>query len=300
MRRIVRSSAPGKIHLIGEHSSVYGKPAILAAIDKRVVVAIEKAPQKVKQNKTLLSIQKYLNKKFKIPIESFLVSTDGNLPIGRGMGSSAAYSSALAACLFDFYNLKFDLDEIYNAAYEGEKIIHGNPSGGDLAACVYGGIIYFRKESENVKLYKKINPKKNFSFFAIDSGKSVESTKEMVLRVSHLPKKRIEKFCCDQEILSKKMADEIMDGLDVSKTINMAEKNLETIRVVGAEAKNIIQNLNSKGFSAKISGGGGVKKGSGMIIVEGSNPKRITNLCNKNGWESFSINIEDEGVRLEK
>ena len=34
----VKASAPGKIHLIGEHSVVYGEPAILAAVGKRFFV----------------------------------------------------------------------------------------------------------------------------------------------------------------------------------------------------------------------------------------------------------------------
>ena len=33
---MISVSAPGKIHFLGEHTAVYGKPAILAAIDKRV------------------------------------------------------------------------------------------------------------------------------------------------------------------------------------------------------------------------------------------------------------------------
>src|SRR6266481_390994 len=35
-------SAPGKIHLMGEHTVVYGKPALLAAINKRCFVEITK------------------------------------------------------------------------------------------------------------------------------------------------------------------------------------------------------------------------------------------------------------------
>jgi mevalonate kinase len=39
---MARASAPGKVHLIGEHSVVYGKPAILAAIGKRCNVEVRK------------------------------------------------------------------------------------------------------------------------------------------------------------------------------------------------------------------------------------------------------------------
>ena len=39
---MTKASAPGKVHLIGEHSVVYGKPAILAAIGKRCHVEVKK------------------------------------------------------------------------------------------------------------------------------------------------------------------------------------------------------------------------------------------------------------------
>jgi mevalonate kinase len=39
---MVKASAPGKVHLIGEHAVVYGEPAILASIGKRIWVEAEK------------------------------------------------------------------------------------------------------------------------------------------------------------------------------------------------------------------------------------------------------------------
>lgn len=41
----MKVSAPGKIHLIGEHAVVYGEPAILAAIDRRTFVKIQPSPK---------------------------------------------------------------------------------------------------------------------------------------------------------------------------------------------------------------------------------------------------------------
>ncbi len=50
---MLKVSAPGKIHLIGEHSVVYGEPAILAAIGRRVYVEVERAEFNKITDKTL-------------------------------------------------------------------------------------------------------------------------------------------------------------------------------------------------------------------------------------------------------
>lgn len=78
-----------------------------------------------------------------------------DLPIGAGLGSSASFSSCLAAgflTLFDFIQTpkcsengsnkgiwsKQELELINKWAYFGEKIIHGNPSGVDNSVATFG------------------------------------------------------------------------------------------------------------------------------------------------------------------
>ena len=78
------------------------------------------------------------------------------LPIGAGLGSSAALSSALsAALLFTKGRIEFDerisaaaAEQINAYAFLAEKVIHGNPSGVDNAVAVHGGALSFARAHE--------------------------------------------------------------------------------------------------------------------------------------------------------
>lgn len=74
------------------------------------------------------------------------------LPLGSGLGSSASFSVALSAALLalsDSVKLDFshqgwqmfedsELDLVNKWAFEGEKILHGKPSGIDNTVSTYG------------------------------------------------------------------------------------------------------------------------------------------------------------------
>ncbi|PIO34284.1 hypothetical protein AB205_0050140 [Aquarana catesbeiana] len=81
------------------------------------------------------------------------------LPPGAGLGSSAAYSVCLAAALLtvsgriscpvqegteDARWTETELKLINNWAFQGEKVIHGNPSGVDNAVATLGGALQYQ------------------------------------------------------------------------------------------------------------------------------------------------------------
>ena len=313
MKKTIKASAPGKIHLIGEHSSVYGKPAILCAISKRVTVSIsESSRSSISHNdpalkKAIETLKNSIERKYKTKFPALYIDISTDLPIGRGLGSSAALCAAAATALFGIGGLVGSLDEIYEAAYVGEKVFHGNPSGGDVAVSVYGGAIWFRKETEKIKTIKRLKFKNSILNNAvfIDSGKPVESTKEMVVGVvGNLYKsnrKVVDSFLEDQEKLTKDLSNALFEKstVDVFDCVKKAEKNLEAIGVVGGKAKKIISTLKKEGYAAKISGGGGIADGSGIIIALGENKSKILKLCKTNGWESLAFTLGEEGVRIE-
>ena len=147
--------APGKIIISGEHFVVHGSNALAATIDKTVKVYSETSdknsilsridnrvyntkmnpnnPVSVVRDETL----EYLNQKGKIKI-----TIESNIPRGSGLGSSSAVSVATAASIASLFGKKLDNKTLYEIALKGEKIIHGTPSGIDVAASVYGCLLY--------------------------------------------------------------------------------------------------------------------------------------------------------------
>jgi mevalonate kinase len=80
------------------------------------------------------------------------LTVSANLPIGAGLGSSAAFSACLAAALliahghvskYDFPPAEVDAVDAWS--FLSEKVLHGNPSGIDNAVAVRGGAVAFTR-----------------------------------------------------------------------------------------------------------------------------------------------------------
>ncbi len=307
-------SAPAKIHLMGEHSVVHGRPAVLAAIDKHVTVTLQESKNNegfiFENNDKSLSdfrhiIETSIKTYFKdISIPSYSATITSTIPIGTGLGSSAALSAISTATLLEFLEIPFDNALVFKIAYEGEKFFHGNPSGGDLAVVIEGGLLYFRKEFEFLKSFSKLDFNISNSvnnFYIINSGRPEESTLTMVKHVGELKEKnteKIEKIFWNQEKITKDLVTALKDGNEdlIIKCIRQGEKNLETLEVVGEKAKTIISDIESIGGAAKISGGGGVKNGSGMLLTYCTDNAKIEKLCGEKNLELEPIKIVEQGI----
>ena len=312
---MITFSAPGKIHLLGEHTVVYGKPALLSAIDKRICVTLSPSTKETVQDLDpqlqLLkqTVEEIITKKFKIKrIPRYEISIRSELPIGSGLGSSAALSVAFSASLLRLLSISTDLATINEIAYEGEKIFHGKPAGADNTTVCYGGFIWYRKELEELKVFhsieKKIHPTIE-QFFLIDSGKPVETTKEMVKKVAILKSKnpsKVKKIFDEQEELTRLLLLALVDGnhRQLISIIRRGEKNLEALGVVGKKSKEMIEEIEQVGGACKILGGGGFKEGSGMLLAYHKSPEKLLAIINKNDWQHMKIKLGVDGLREEK
>jgi mevalonate kinase len=108
----IRVSVPGKIHFMGEHAVVYGKPALLSAINLRLTVTIqEQDPKKLSQEKIVIISSEpidharfavdFLLDQLQIKDTGYITITiDSQIPAGFHLGSSAAVAVGLQSIIF--------------------------------------------------------------------------------------------------------------------------------------------------------------------------------------------------------
>jgi mevalonate kinase len=312
----VTVSAPGKINIMGEHAVVYGKPSLLAAIDKRLRVTISPGVSGITihtKDKEVKEFMEYaltiVQKEYKIdgfPPMSIDVISD--IPFGYHLGSSASLAVAtVGACVY-FVKKLWNPMEINRLAYEAEKKQHGNPSGGDNTAVCFGGFLWYRRELEFLRSIWQLpfRPKENVShFFLINTGKPEETTREMVAMVASRVKSQessMERIFSENEKQTRRISVALKEGLehDVVDAMIKGERTLEEMGVVSKKVQPVIRAIEKEGGAAKILGGGGMAGGVGFLLCYHHDPDHIATICQPYGYAIEPVILGEEGVRLEK
>ena len=168
-------SAPAKFILFGEHAVVFGYPAIampvvdirayvtllidqsidepfLDALDLRNRVSIRSKTCPPEMRHFIEAIQ--LVSAFggiEIPDRGWALTIRSDIPISRGLGSSAAISVALVKALYRLSEIELSTDRLIQLSYELEKQHHGTPSGIDNTVVSLENPIYYRR-GEKIRL----------------------------------------------------------------------------------------------------------------------------------------------------
>lgn len=139
-------SGLGKLILCGEHAVVHGHPAIAFAVDLQTRVTLRRddgATHVVDDGGTDPRLTEAIE--LALPETGWEVQIASTLPVGRGMGSSAALAVALARARAAHEGRQLDPDEVFARAMPLERVFHGNPSGLDVAVSARGGAIRYRR-----------------------------------------------------------------------------------------------------------------------------------------------------------
>jgi mevalonate kinase len=152
----------GKIILLGEHSVVYGYPALAAALDRGVSVDAVPTPaggplrvDVPSWNLKLTADDDHSFARGLCAIADAIglgrppltLIGDAQIPPGAGLGASAAFAVAVSRALLAHLKKPTDVAAVTTAANASETVLHGTASGVDVALAVQGGIGVFRKSN---------------------------------------------------------------------------------------------------------------------------------------------------------
>lgn len=162
-RLYATSSAQAKVILGGEHSVVYGGPALVAGIPRGLQLQAEALPDPQapidlqipdwelslrldpeEQNPVSRAVLEVLGH-CDAPLRGFRISGQSTIPARAGLGSSAALSVAIARLAL---GPNASLETLRQASLAGEGIFHGSPSGIDTECSLRGGLWRFVRGQE--------------------------------------------------------------------------------------------------------------------------------------------------------
>lgn len=309
--RSVTYKAPAKVILSGEHAVVYGKPALISGLGQYITITVSDGKSDEGTISEIIQpvievVQKHL-KNASYPEVS--ISFQNEIPIGRGLGSSAAGAVALTAALVHFYTGKAPEKDLINTlAYKAEKHFHGTPSGADNTTCCFGGLIFYRKEFEFLKTISALNCKLpeaiESKLFLIDTGKPLESTAEMVKQVSLFyngnPAEADEILYKIEKTTKRMVVSVIKEDIEgFRKAIEENHNYLVQLGVVSQNAINLLSDLKEYGVG-KITGAGGKKHGAGFILFLSVDPEKTQLFLQEKRIPFISFIQDFHGVQYQE
>ena len=279
----ISAFAPGKLILMGEHAVVYGHQAVAIAVDRGMTVTLDEidGPSRL-ANGEISDPRLESAIRTVLPDEGVSVHIDSNLPIGRGMGSSAALAVALAKASLQFEGRPFTASEINKRAFSVERVFHGNPSGVDHTVSMRGGALLYRKANEKADFEALNIP--NLPIVVIDSG-SAGNTAHMVEGV----RKRLSTVSpyLDQigELVSTTIPSLVSGDFEaIGQAWHENHWLLKAIGVSTPILDEIVKVSENEGsYGSKLAGAGG----GGIVIALAPDSAPIIEAANAHGWTAF-------------
>ncbi|KAL8159539.1 hypothetical protein V2J09_001076 [Rumex salicifolius] len=248
---------------------------------------------------------------------SATVTVSSELPMGSGLGSSAAFSVSLSGALLAQSSsisldrskndwLAFDeseLDLVNKWAFEGEKIIHGKPSGIDNTVSTYGHMIKFR--SGDLTRLKSSMPIK----MMITNTRVGRNTKALVAGVSERairhPDAMASVFSAVDSIsnelsviIQSTATDEISLTEKEEKLEELMEMNQGLLQCMGVSHTSIEAVLRTTlkyKLSSKLTGAGG---GGCVLTLLPTLVDKVKAELESLGFQCFTAGIGGDGVEI--
>ncbi len=325
------TSAPGKVYLFGEHAVVYGEPAIPCAIGRRAWVTAERRESGLVVSAENLSLDGftvrwdgnadeqpdvdvpttlveaalgYVNgavdqarEAANAPDAGFELTVESDLPLGAGLGSSAAVVVAAIDAAARALGTELSRDELADRAYRVEYDVQdGDASRADTFCSTVGGAVRVEGEQRG----RLPDPPQLPFVVGYDGGSG--DTGELVARVGRLREEY--GFAADTV---RAIGDVVRQGEralaedDVSKVGRLMDFDHGLLSALGVSSRT----LDAMVWAARDAGADGAKLtgagGGGCVVALGKPAEVLTALeYTPECEQAFPAELDTEGVRRER
>jgi len=290
-----RAFGHGKVILLGDHAVVYGHPAVAAALSRGVSAeAAEGVPGLTVPGMGLVArphdgtpagavLGAILDR---MGVSDVAVHLESDLPIGAGLGSSAAMAAAVAGAIARLRGLD---DALARAGAEAAEVVaHGTPSGIDLGAAWSGEVGHFQRGAG----WRPLHLQHPLSLCVGLTGRS-RDTRIQVAAVRRL---------CEQTPFGARLVDllgevatageaALIEGRtrDLGRLFDVAQGLLAALGVSSAEIETLVHAARAAGAEgAKLTGAGG---GGAVIALAPGGEEAVLARWRSIGFEGFVATI---------
>lgn len=304
------ASAPGKFVILGEHSVVYGRPAITLAADLRMTVAVRRSAWNTMNGEKLdfrrQAHIRHLTRNLRHAIDMLTYS---EIPVGSGMGSSAALSASMAMALASMEDREMSEEQIMREAYDAEFYAQGNGSPMDASSCVHGGGLTVNMPgSEGRRLWTVERGGRRWEFrdlevprmtFVIGNTGIRAPTGPQVAKVHRYMERN--SFAC--EVIDD-IADVTIEGgnalrrNDVEALGRLMTQDHKLLSILGVSCDPLNKLVNASlpySYGAKLTGSGG----GGCMVALTDRAEQVCEAIRSRGGTPYVVRTGGKGVSME-
>ena len=281
----VDGRAAGKVILLGEHGVVYGRHALALPLPDAVRVSLSEAPALAHDLPG--DFVACLLGALGVPDASWRIDVDSRLPIGKGLGSSAAIAVAIARAFNARLGLGLDDERINAVAFESEKLAHGSPSGIDNTLATVAEPMLFRNDGR--LRYERVEPAGRPPL-VIAWGEEVGRTSDMVAGVRARREQAVSHFESlfdTMDALSLEAAELLAAGdwIALGRLMNVCQGLLNAIGVSTPQLERMIALARQSGAAgAKLTGAGG---GGSIVALCPGTEEDVSEALRHAGYSTF-------------
>ena len=305
--QVQRSSACGKVILLGEHAVVYGRPAIALPVPLAVEAHVRKGGDGVQlviprwgleqrvapdQRQGVSATLNIILEALGVAGRSMLIEVMPHLPRAVGLGASAALAVAVIRAIGDAFELGLTDDFVNQVAFECEKTAHGTPSGIDNTVATYGSSVQYQKDGDTPRFKELRIPEALPLVIGMTGEESL--TAKTVAAVRAAWTEYPERY----EAIFDQIADLTRAGTDavaaanfseLGQVMNLCQGYLNALQLSTPALEALIHIARDHGAAgAKLTGGGG---GGSMVALCPDNQEQVAEAMRTAGFKALPVTV---------